>query len=128
MGTFGGRSKKQKRAHQTGVQAEHAAALYLRAKGYKVLTIRYRVKVGEIDIIAKHRGTIIFVEVKRRQSLDDALNALPARQQARIIRAAEFWLAENDLPLDTDCRFDMMVFSAYLVPHHIKNAFGTDGI
>ncbi len=128
MGTFGGRSKQQKRAHHLGVQAEQAATLVLRAKGYRILTTRYRVRVGEIDIIAKQRGTIVFIEVKRRKKLDDALNALPARQQARIIRAAEFWLAENDLPLDTDCRFDMMVFSAYLVPHHIKNAFGTDGI
>ncbi|MCP5080643.1 MAG: YraN family protein [Alphaproteobacteria bacterium] len=127
MGKFRGRTKQQRRAHQFGVQAEKLAALYLRAKGYRILSTRYRVGVGEIDIVARSGDTIVFIEVKRRQNLAEALHSLQPRQQARIIRAAEHWLAENELPLNTDCRFDMMVFSAYLVPHHIKNAFATDG-
>jgi len=127
MGKFRGRTKQQRKAHQFGVQAERLAALYLKAKGYRILSTRYRVRVGEIDIVAKSGGTIVFIEVKRRQNLAEALHSLQPRQKARIIRAAEYWLAENELPLNTDCRFDMMVFSAYLVPHHIKNAFATDG-
>ena len=127
MGNFRGRTKQQTKAHQFGVQAEKLAVLYLKAKGYRILSTRYRVGVGEIDIIARSGETVVFIEVKRRQSLEDALHSLQSRQQARIIRAAEYWLAENELPLNTDCRFDMMVFSAYLVPHHIKNAFATDG-
>lgn len=127
MGKFRGRTKRQRKAHQFGVQAERLAAGYLRAKGYRILSTRYRARVGEIDIVARSGATIVFIEVKRRKALDEALNSLQPRQQARIVRAAEHWLAENDLPLNTDCRFDMMVFSAYLVPHHIKNAFATDG-
>lgn len=127
MGKFRGRTTQQSKAHKFGVQAERLATLFLKAKGYQILNTRYRVGVGEIDIVAKRQGTIVFVEVKRRQSLSEALHSLKARQQTRIIRAAEHWLAENQLPLNTDCHFDMMVFSAYLVPHHIKNAFATDG-
>ena len=127
MGKFRGRSTRQVKAHRFGVEAEQLAALYLRAKGYRILSTRYRVRVGEIDIVAKRRGTLVFVEVKRRQSLSEAMHSLQPRQQARIVRAAEHWLAENDLPLSADCRFDMIVFSAYLVPHHITNAFTTDG-
>ena len=128
MGKIRGRTKQQRKAHQFGVQAEKLAVLYLKAKGYRILSTRYRVRVGEIDIVAKSGATIVFIEVKRRKGMGDALNSLLPRQQARIVRAAEHWLAENDLPLNTDCRFDMMVFSAYLVPHHIINAFATDGI
>ncbi len=127
MGKVRGRSTRQKLAHRFGRQAERLAVLYLKAKGYRILATRYRVRSGEIDIIARSRGTLVFIEVKRRQELEDAMHALLPRQQARIIRAAEHWLAENNLALSTDCRFDMIVFSAYLVPHHIINAFASDG-
>ena len=127
MGKSGGRTERQRNAHRFGVQAERAAALYLRAKGYRILETRYKVRAGEVDIIAQTGGTIVFIEVKRRQSVSDALSALTPRQRNRIIRAAEYWLAKNNLPLSTDCRFDMIVFSAYLVPHHMTNAFSSDG-
>ena len=127
MGKIRGRSKRQRLAHRFGTQAERLAVLYLKAKGYRILATRYRVRAGEIDIIARSGGTIVFVEVKRRRALEEALHALLPRQQTRIIRAAEHWLAENNLALSTDCRFDMIVFSAYLVPHHITNAFASDG-
>lgn len=104
------------------------AVLYLQAKGYKILATRYRTPVGEIDIVARHRGTLVFVEVKRRKDLDEALRSLTPQQQARIVRAAHAWLGIHELPLSTDCRFDMIVFSAYLVPHHMKNAFTADGM
>lgn len=128
MGKFRGRTKLQKQAHQSGVQAEKLAVLFLRAKGYAILATRYRAPVGEVDIVARSGGTLIFVEVKRRQSLEEALQSLTPRQQTRIVRAAQAWLAEKELPLSTDCRFDMIVFSAYLVPHHMKNAFTADGM
>ncbi len=103
------------------------AVLYLKAKGYRILRTRYKVRAGEVDIVAETGGTLVFIEVKRRPSHAEAMASLSERQRARIVRAAEYWLAENDLPLSTDCRFDMIVFSAYLVPHHITNAFSSDG-
>ncbi|MEM7425824.1 MAG: YraN family protein [Pseudomonadota bacterium] len=122
------RSSRQKLAHRLGVRAEWLAAVLLRMKGYRILETRYRVPVGEIDIIARRRGTVIFCEVKQRPDAGAALEALRPAQRLRIVRAAEQWLHENGLPLDSDCRFDMLVFSAYLVPRHIRNAFTLDGI
>ena len=126
MTKAGGRTKRQKEAYWTGLRAERAAGLYLKLKGYRLLVNRYRSPVGEIDLIAKTRNTIVFIEVKKRQDLSEGLHSLHPKQQARIVRAAEYWLSENELPLNTDCRFDMIVFSAYLLPQHIENAFSID--
>ncbi len=122
----GGRTNRQARAHWFGLRAEQAASLFLRLKGYRIVTTRYKTPVGEIDIIARRGTTHVFVEVKGRQKFEDALHSLKPAQQKRIIRAAGQWLSETGLSLDSDCRFDMIVFSAYLVPYHMKNAFGTD--
>ncbi|MEM8686287.1 MAG: YraN family protein [Pseudomonadota bacterium] len=127
MGKTGGRTHRQRNAHRFGIEAERAAILYLRAKGYRILKTRYKVRAGEVDIIAQTGQTLVFIEVKRRPSHAEALSSLTPRQRQRIVRAAEYWLAENNLPLSTDCRFDMIVFSAYLVPHHMTNAFSSDG-
>ena len=118
-----GRTEHQKKAHWLGLQAEHAAEMYLRVRGYRILAKRYKVPVGEIDLIARSGETVVFVEIKRRRERSEALSSLKPRQMARIVRAAEYWLSENQMNMNTDCRFDMIVFSAYLVPHHIKNAF-----
>ncbi|MEM1198449.1 MAG: YraN family protein [Pseudomonadota bacterium] len=127
MGKTGGRTQRQRNAHRFGVEAERVAVLYLKAKGYRILKTRYKVRAGEVDIVARTGETLVFIEVKRRQSHSEALTSLTPRQRERIVRAAHYWLAENALPLSTDCRFDMIVFSAYLVPHHITNAFSSDG-
>ena len=51
-----------------GEKSESIAASYLKKKGYKIIELNYRTKLGEIDIIAKEKGTITFVEVKARRS------------------------------------------------------------
>ena len=123
----GGRTNRQKLAHRLGVRAEQIAVILLRLKGYRILKTRYRTPVGEIDVIARRAGTVVFIEIKKRPDLQSAVDSLRPRQRMRIVRAAEQWLHENGLPLDTDCRFDMLVFSAYFVPRHIRNAFSADG-
>lgn len=128
MARSGGRTERQKLAHKLGLRAERLAVMLLRMKGYRILATRYRVPVGEIDVIARRAGVTVFVEIKRRPDLEMAVESLRPHQRARIVRAAEQWLYENELPSDTDCRFDMLVFSAYLVPRHIRNAFSADGI
>src|SRR6201987_4237721 len=79
-------------AFRTGLSAETRAAAYLMAKGYRILAKRFRTPHGEIDIIAKRRNLLAFVEVKARSTLDDAAFAVTPRQQARIIDAAQAWL------------------------------------
>ena len=79
-------------AFRTGLSAEARAATLLVAKGYRILAKRFRTPHGEIDIVARRRNLIVFVEVKARASLDDAAYAVTPRQQARIIAAAQIWL------------------------------------
>src|ERR1700749_5005265 len=72
-------------AFRTGLSAESRAAAYLIAKGYRILARRFRTPHGEIDIIARRRNLITFVEVKARASLDEAAFAVTQQQQMRIV-------------------------------------------
>src|SRR5579871_3368884 len=82
-------------AFRTGISAESRAAAYLMAKGYRVLAKRFRTPYGEIDIVAKKRNLVAFIEVKARASLDEAAYAVTPRQQARIVNAAQAWLVTH---------------------------------
>src|ERR1700738_5338516 len=79
-------------AFRTGLSAETRAAAYLMAKGYRILAKRFRTPYGEIDIVARRRNLLAFIEVKARASLDEAAFAVTPRQQRRIIDAAQAWL------------------------------------
>jgi putative endonuclease len=68
-------------AFRTGLSAETRAAAYLMATGYRILAKRFRTPYGEIDIVAKRRNLVAFVEVKARATLDDAAFAVTPRQQ-----------------------------------------------
>ncbi len=59
-------------AFRTGLSAETRAAAFLMAKGYRILAKRFKTPYGEIDIVAKKRDLIAFIEVKARARLDDA--------------------------------------------------------
>jgi len=109
-------------AFALGLSAESRAAAYLVAKGYRILARRWRSPLGEIDIVARRRATLVFVEVKAREKLDDAAEAVIMRQQRRIIGAAEIWLANN--PGHTgDIRFDVVLVAPKSIPRHIEAAF-----
>ena len=82
-------------AFRLGLSAESRAAAYLIAKGYPHRGAALASPVGEIDIVARRRQLLVFVEVKARDRLDDAAEAVIARQQRRIIAAAEAWLADH---------------------------------
>lgn len=92
-----------------GRSSEDAAAVFLRNKGYKILRTNYRVKFGEIDIIAEDRQAICFIEVKSRVdcSLGHPKEALTPRKQDKISRAALAYLKENRL-LNHSARFDVL--------------------
>jgi putative endonuclease len=110
-------------AFALGLSAESRAAAYLIAKGYRIVARRFRSPVGEIDIVARRRGTLIFVEVKARERLDDAAEAVIVRQQRRIIAAAEAWLAAHPDDMNCDMRFDVMLVAPRSLPRHIEAAF-----
>jgi putative endonuclease len=113
-------------AFRTGLSAESRAALLLVAKGFRILARRWKSPVGEIDIVARRRGLLVFVEVKARDDLDDAAWSVTDRQRARIVAAAEAWLARYPDPRVRDIRFDAMLVAPRRVPRHIPAAFDAD--
>lgn len=115
--------RSREHAYRKGHWAETLAALLMRAKGYRILTKRYRSPVGEIDLIAMRRRRLAFVEVKLRASIDDAAWSLGRRQQIRIARAAEHWLARHQDYAALDIAFDVILLAPWTAPHHIRDAF-----
>jgi putative endonuclease len=109
-----------------GLSAESRAAAYLIAKGYWIVARRFRTPFGEVDIVARRRGVLVFVEVKARSTLDAAAEALQVRQQRRIADAAAFWLSLNPHDIGSDIRFDAMLVAPGKIPRHIQAAFETD--
>jgi putative endonuclease len=110
-------------AFQTGLSAESRAAAWLIAKGYRILARRFRTPHGEIDIVARRRNLIAFVEVKARASLDEAAYAVTPRQQQRIVNAAEGWLMAHPEHADFELRFDAMLIAPRHLPRHLLAAF-----
>jgi putative endonuclease len=110
-------------AFQTGISAEGRAAALLMAKGYRILAKRFRTPHGEIDLIAKRRDLVAFVEVKARATLDDAAFAVTPRQQARIINAAQAWLMAHPEYAQFDLRFDAILIAPRRLPRHVLAAF-----
>ena len=73
--------------------------------------------------MARRHRDLVFVEVKARENLDDAAEAVTERSKRRIIGAAELWLAHH--PADAQCfiRFDVILIAPGKMPRHIVNAF-----
>ncbi|NOY70202.1 MAG: YraN family protein [Deltaproteobacteria bacterium] len=92
-----------------GRQGEIIAAEFLKKKGYSIIEANCRTPFGEIDIIAKHCETIVFVEVKSRHSDRFGLpvEAVGRRKQEKITRSALYYLKKHSLT-DVSARFDVM--------------------
>jgi putative endonuclease len=113
--------------HHGGLAAEEIAARIYLAEGAALVARRWRCPEGEIDLIVRWPGLVVFVEVKARgAAADAAAHAIAQRQWARVGAAASHWLAENTdgtLP----CRFDAVIVdrSGRAVRH--ENAASFDG-
>ena len=115
---------RKKAAERRGRRSETWAALFLMAKGYRILGRRVRTQLGEIDLVAKApSGVICFVEVKARGTRDLVADPLGFRQQARIVRAAELFLARKPGLADKGMRFDMIMLAPRSWPKHIPDAW-----
>ncbi len=120
-----------KERQMLGQSGEEVAFEFLRKKGYRILEKNYKTLLGEIDIIARDKEQLVFVEVK---SLSDTSYILPQemvnkRKQEQIIRVALSYLKAKGLK-GADCRFDCVavVFSLGKEPEIelIKDAFQSD--
>ncbi len=92
-----------------GIQGEDLAVAELERHGYAILARRYRTRHGEIDIVARDGDTIVFVEVKAKESAEfgTGAEAVTARKQRRVISMAVDYLARNRLT-SRPCRFDVV--------------------
>ena len=105
-----------------GVNAETVAALWLRLKFYRILERRYRIREGEIDIIAARGSTIAFVEVKARATADTAGFALDQWRLRRVAAAAER-LAPRFMHEGDDLRIDAILIVPRRWPRHLPNVW-----
>ena len=110
-----------------GVFGEWTASLYLRAKGYRLVSRNVRMRSGEIDIIVEKGGVLIAVEVKNRNNLQDSLESVDWRKRQRIIQGFKEWLGrEYEKGRDwtnRDMRYDVLVVGKGFSILHMKSAF-----
>lgn len=88
-----------------------------------MLARRARTPAGELDLVAERNGLLAFVEVKARPSLTEAAHALGPRQRARLVAAADCWLAENPRHGVAGIRFDVLLVAADGTVRRIADAF-----
>jgi putative endonuclease len=112
-----------KTSYTVGLYSEFLARMYLRFHGYRILKNRYitgkNTNRAEIDIIAQHKNTIVFVEVKCRKNVSAAWEAITTTQAARLRRAAETFLINKHW--NGDARFDVIVVCGHKI-YWAKNA------
>lgn len=111
---------------QTGSCYEELACGYLAGCGYKILERNFRSHYGEIDIICQDGGTIVFVEVKYRNSHEKGYpeEAVDAKKQQIIFGVSRYYLLIHNLSEDTPCRFDVITYYSYMDRKHYIDAFG----
>ena len=115
--------RSKQTSYQIGLFSEFLARWFLRFHGYHILQNRYVTgkKTGraEIDIIARRKDTIVFIEVKARKTIPAAWDAITPTQSVRLRRAAETYLVNNHWT--GNARFDVIVVCGYKI-YWAKNA------
>ena len=117
----------QNKQQQYGERSEALAAWYLKKNGYKIIEQNYRNQLGEIDIIAKEKKTIVFVEVKSRRSIryGNPKWAVTPKKQRKISMVALYYL-KTTKQTNSKARFDVVsIYSNRDEPQIeiVKNAF-----
>ena len=117
----------QNKQQKFGEKGESLAAWYLKKNGYKIIEKNYRTQLGEIDIIAKEKKTIVFVEVKARRStrFGNPKWAVTPKKQRKISMVALYYLKTTN-QINTKARFDVVAITSNQDQPQIeivKNAF-----
>jgi putative endonuclease len=110
----------------TGKEGEKIAAAFLKKNGYRIIETNLRCVLGEIDIIAREKGELVFIEVKTRKSgeLGYPEQAVGIKKQKKMSQLALWYLQKKNA--DTDARFDVVAITISASGNEIKlikNAF-----
>ena len=112
---------------QSGNEGEDKAVLFLQEKGYQIISRNWRIRTGEIDIIAVKGDFIVFAEVKRQKAdnLETLSVKLNAKKQKTIVETAKCYLSKHRQYNCKYIRFDVLVVDmpGYEPVFHIENAF-----
>ncbi len=114
---------------RTGAAGEKIAREYLRTKGYAIQDSNWSTTFGELDIIAKRDGVLVFVEVKTRRgaNTEPALEAVTPAKHERMLKAAYQYLQDQDIDPETQWRIDVIAVAiiANRRPRidHVEDAF-----
>jgi putative endonuclease len=114
-----------------GQRAEGMAKALLKKAGYRILEENYSCPLGELDLVARERGVLAFIEVRSRQGNGNPEASIDRDKQRQIIKAAQFYLSQKKW--EGDCRFD--VVAVQVSPEGglerielIRDAFGEEGV
>lgn len=115
---------------ELGRYGESLAQNHLRAAGYQIRETNFRFRHLEIDLICMHENQLVIVEVKTRQTseIGEPYKAVTRTKQRQLIKAANHYIQQHDIDLDT--RFDIIsiVHNSYRTEiTHLENAFTTVG-
>lgn len=110
-----------------GRLAEFMAAVYFVFRGFRIVRRNYvtgrGTGAGEIDLIVRRGSLLVFVEVKKRRSLEIAADAVTLRQRRRIWKAAENFIKNNPQYIDCNIRFDTFLSDSAFKFRHIADAW-----
>ncbi|MCC6319300.1 MAG: YraN family protein [Gemmatimonadaceae bacterium] len=115
---------------QLGLDGERIAERWLVRKGWRVLQRRYRSGHRDIDLVAEHGGTVVFVEVKARRGAEfgGPIEAVNWKKRRELSRSAHAWIDRHGR-LGEGYRFDVvgvLVTGARVRVRHVENAFALD--
>ena len=117
-----GKARRLK-ALRRGYVSEYLAALSLMLRGHRILAMRYKVKSGEIDIIARKGDLVSFVEVKARATAQDSVFAVSGLTQTRIRNASLHWLQGQKDAGRISWSYDIIAVRPWRWPEHFRDAF-----
>lgn len=112
---------------QTGQEGEKIAADFLKKNGYRIIEVNFRCAIGEIDIIAREKEFLVFIEVKTRKSRELGFpeQAVGIKKQKKMSQLALWYLQKNNIN-NTASRFDVLAIIMFPAGNEIKlikNAF-----
>ncbi|MDO6512856.1 MULTISPECIES: YraN family protein [unclassified Neptuniibacter] len=114
--------------NKTGKDAEKQAEKFLQTQRLKLLNRNFSCRFGEIDLIMQDGQTIVFIEVRYRNTkrYGGAAASVTPTKQAKIIKAAQLYLSQQPRLANKNCRFDVIAFEYDAAPSHplwYKDAF-----